>query len=45
MMFFWLSIQSGDNPLIMIEILSSFTGIFESEKFYRKHTIFTRLEI
>lgn len=28
-----LSIQSGDNPWILIEILSSFTGIVESEFF------------
>ncbi|MBQ5449593.1 MAG: hypothetical protein IIT57_06090 [Treponema sp.] len=28
-----LSIQSGDNPFIMIEVLASFTGIFESAKF------------
>ena len=31
-----LSIQSGDNPLILIEILASFTGIFESAKFIEK---------
>ena len=31
-----LSIQAGDNPLILIEILASFTGIFESEKFIEK---------
>lgn len=31
-----LSIQLGDNPLILMEKLASFTGIFESEKFIEK---------